>query len=710
VARGLRAALDRLSLPLVALAVEFCERSGWSAFGHARLEDYARERLGRSGRWLRDLAALGRSACTLPGLAEALTGEDGGVPLRRTAALLVARSATAETLPLWLERARRLTVRELRQEAAAARGEGPAIEREESSGQAQSELAAGEEPHLVVLPAPEPIVAAFDEGVELHRAVCGREETVTSFVEALAAEAAAGPHPPLDGPERFDSTLGPLSRPLDRNGLETALARSTRRWEKLTGGDAGLAWMGEGGPESAPRSALPNMEVGGVGIPQPILDEARDVFVSLSGAVDGSMDGTTEDLDRRLVELSGLEERIERLLGRLLLIMGRDGAWFRLHFAGAGHYAEERLGLGRSTGESRVRLAGALDRYADLRAAYEEGRIGFEAALTVVRILDRRAAGSDLQGEWIRRAEEATVKRLRDEARALAWTAAEGRAAEGRTAEIRAAEGRAAGPTRPNGAGGVPSPLDDEAWHASLRRAPGRSRARIARLGELAVGLRDADRDLRLRLPAQVASDLLSAVELARLRLEHQAIDEVRKHEQQPYGASHPQALASPALTFSTAPWSGHAPGLGHASARPIPASWRAALDAVRRGRPVPAWVGLLSLLEDFAAVWDDPHAMPKGRRRRIYVRDGWRCMAPGCTSRANLEEHHVVYRSRGGTHETENRLCLCRFHHQRGEHGGLATCRGRAPLGLVWSLGRDGVGGVYRNERRLRRPGPEDL
>jgi 5-methylcytosine-specific restriction endonuclease McrA len=76
--------------------------------------------------------------------------------------------------------------------------------------------------------------------------------------------------------------------------------------------------------------------------------------------------------------------------------------------------------------------------------------------------------------------------------------------------------------------------------------------------------------------------------------------------------------------------------------------------------------------------------------------------MAPGCTSRRNLEDHHVVYRSRGGRNDLSNRICLCRFHHQRGEHGDLAACRGRAPLGLLWRLGKRKVATWYRNERRV--------
>ena len=118
----------------------------------------------------------------------------------------------------------------------------------------------------------------------------------------------------------------------------------------------------------------------------------------------------------------------------------------------------------------------------------------------------------------------------------------------------------------------------------------------------------------------------------------------------------------------------------------------------------VPEWVAMLALIEDFVATWDDPRQAPRRDSDAIYVRDGWRCAAPGCTSRRNLEDHHVVYRSRGGTDALSNRTCLCRFHHQQGQHGGLMTCSGKAPLGLVWTLGDRGEGGTFRNDRRVER------
>jgi hypothetical protein len=113
-----------------------------------------------------------------------------------------------------------------------------------------------------------------------------------------------------------------------------------------------------------------------------------------------------------------------------------------------------------------------------------------------------------------------------------------------------------------------------------------------------------------------------------------------------------------------------------------------------------------LALLEDFVVTWDDPQAMPRRRAHEIYERDGYRCAAPWCPLRRNLEDHHVRFLSQGGDPKApENRITGCRFHHQSGIHGGLASVRGTAPLGLVWRLGREDLEGThawFQNERRL--------
>jgi hypothetical protein len=74
--------------------------------------------------------------------------------------------------------------------------------------------------------------------------------------------------------------------------------------------------------------------------------------------------------------------------------------------------------------------------------------------------------------------------------------------------------------------------------------------------------------------------------------------------------------------------------------------------------------------------------------RYRTFERDGWLCKVPGCTSMQNLQDHHIIFRSRGGSDDPGNRVALCAFHHLRGVHGGRLRCTGRAPDGLTWQIG----------------------
>jgi 5-methylcytosine-specific restriction endonuclease McrA len=52
-----------------------------------------------------------------------------------------------------------------------------------------------------------------------------------------------------------------------------------------------------------------------------------------------------------------------------------------------------------------------------------------------------------------------------------------------------------------------------------------------------------------------------------------------------------------------------------------------------------------------------DPEAYEE-LRRQVLQRDGWRCQA--CASRANLQVHHILMRSRSGDDAAENLITLC--------------------------------------------------
>ena len=74
----------------------------------------------------------------------------------------------------------------------------------------------------------------------------------------------------------------------------------------------------------------------------------------------------------------------------------------------------------------------------------------------------------------------------------------------------------------------------------------------------------------------------------------------------------------------------------------------------------------------------------------RVFARDGWRCTVPGCSSYRELHDHHIRFRSAGGSDAESNRTTLCAWHHLRGVHAGPARLRlrGKAPRRLRFELG----------------------
>ena len=74
--------------------------------------------------------------------------------------------------------------------------------------------------------------------------------------------------------------------------------------------------------------------------------------------------------------------------------------------------------------------------------------------------------------------------------------------------------------------------------------------------------------------------------------------------------------------------------------------------------------------------------------RDPVFERDGWRCAVPACSSRRNLHDHHVVFRSKGGDNARDNRVTVCASHHLHGIHEGRVRAYGRAPDEIVWELG----------------------
>ena len=87
--------------------------------------------------------------------------------------------------------------------------------------------------------------------------------------------------------------------------------------------------------------------------------------------------------------------------------------WRRLGFATELHYVRERLGVSLSCLKSKRILASRAARVPELATALSNGRIGYEAAYLLSRVVTRTTAEA-----WIGRAEQRTVKHLREEVEA----------------------------------------------------------------------------------------------------------------------------------------------------------------------------------------------------------------------------------------------------------------------------------------------------
>lgn len=90
----------------------------------------------------------------------------------------------------------------------------------------------------------------------------------------------------------------------------------------------------------------------------------------------------------------------------------------------------------------------------------------------------------------------------------------------------------------------------------------------------------------------------------------------------------------------------------------------------------------------------------PAHRIDPVFERDNHRCMVPGCSARGLLHDHHLEWRSRGGSNALSNRTTLCVFHHRELHEGRLAVY-GRADGVLFWKIGRS-TPRYYRGLMRL--------
>jgi hypothetical protein len=116
---------------------------------------------------------------------------------------------------------------------------------------------------------------------------------------------------------------------------------------------------------------------------------------------------------------------------------------------------------------------------------------------------------------------------------------------------------------------------------------------------------------------------------------------------------------------------------------RSVVALLREAIAAFAEADDLP-WRACERLLEHVGKEWRSQPRHPDP----VFERDGWRCAVPACSGRTNLHDHHIVFRSHGGTNARSNRVTVCAAHHLHGLHGHRTRAVGTAPDAIHWELG----------------------
>ncbi len=329
---------------------------GIQALGFPTLESYAREALGRSGRWGADARALARRLERLPALRVALVSG----ALTTSMVELVARVATPDDDAEWAERARNMTVRGLRVLLKAER----LVEVEDDTTVPRSTLT-----------------------LQVDRVEAWAFERARAMVEAVGATRGDGVIEAMlaEGLGELMARDGDIDLPSGIGGTDDTRAERAEL--------ARLREQREAAAESVPPEELDAVAVA--------IDEA--IFGEDVASVDGALRAQAHELARRDVELA----KLARLAAELEL-------WRVFRFASFDHYCRERIGLSPSSVATRMALARRVESLPEVERALVTGRIGYEAATLVARV-----AGTTTVSAWVERAAERTVKHLREEVDAV---------------------------------------------------------------------------------------------------------------------------------------------------------------------------------------------------------------------------------------------------------------------------------------------------
>jgi hypothetical protein len=625
---------------LASIAWHLVDRRAWERLGYARLCDYAVERLGLSARSVQSLARVGRAFYGRPALEQALvSGRLGWTKVR----LLAGLPAAEEDEARWIARAERVSAESLaRQVRAVDRGSVEAGAADDASRRSRL---------LEVRCTPEVRWKwATARGVASRAA--GHMLPLAEAAELIAAEVLSAL--PVDETAHVDEVEG-----------EDAVAPS-------------------GDPVGASDAELrPGWE-------RPAASALTGVDAELRRLLDGVEDADAFGLDERLRRALVRERRLEARIAPLLVLVWGRGVHRALGFTTREGYARERLGMDATRARALVRLERACAETPPLAHAWRTGALSWVKAALLVPLVSADPLGRFVPG-WVSWAGRVTVRRLREDAeRALAVAETDpeafrrdgGLPPEARRRPADAVSGAVARPDR-----------EIRARHRdSLEVGQGADREGDEREREEREGEREIGATHRNGQGEHEGADRRGVEACAGAERGIGAPDRESRGDASP-GVAHSQHGRASAR-LDGRPRADETCEVRLIAPAEVIRLFRAVLCTVRRrierdtGRLPTPGEALGVMLDHAFASWGIHDGAKVAARHRVFARDGWRCVAPGCTSMRNLHDHHIRFRSAGGSDAPENRVTLCAFHHLRGVHAGRLGCAGRAPDGLTWRLG----------------------
>jgi hypothetical protein len=586
--------------------------------GFSSVAAYALERCDRSVRWVEGARCLARRLEPLPELRRALAFGR----ISWSMAELLARVAQPDDEASWMEAAQSRTVRQMRAQVleviAAADRDGPAP-RCEALAIEGAENTESDETCTLTCTVDQEEAWLFEATRSLleQLGVLGADEQV----EALLAEGqetllAALPDGWLDLErlERVDTAQRSWVRELSRWRAEAEACCERHFRARLVGGGI------------EPKRAEPKLDG--------VAHAAALGLAALESMSAHDLDGVLRGLSRSL-------SRHELDLSRLVLQFHRADGWRRLGYASEAQYASERLGMSRSSCASRRALALRLEKLPRVTEALGAGQIGVEAAVQVVRV-----ATPGTEAAWVERAQQRTIKHVREEV-AAALVA-----------------------VRLSGDADCPPPVDAEmgAFH-ELEQAVVSGRVCLPRPANDAPLERDgavrwaepgsASRRAWMVMLGSLAEWLEGGLQMSAARAQAPASNV----------ASKGRVELRWRVSRANFTW------------------WRGLEAQARRWLPSgTSWLRFLCL-----SIWNAwRHLLGTSvAYGHIYIRDRYRCSSPVC-NRRDVTPHHLQFRSAGGSDDDENLAAVCTWCHLFGVHGGRIRAEGTAVC-IHWELGAAG-------------------